>query len=229
MKLPNIFVPRKKGLKSELGKLLNPSVKIQLECGKFELIHALTYAEGVAKLKEQGRVPFTFFENIEARIADYEANGENAELFKNYLDSVTSIAYKADSTKFKLILRCSRLENIKPGFNQSFIPVDYNNERGLELDSKKGKYNQSLTREEAKGHEFWLAAMNGDKKKLAKYVDIWFDKTGAGKGMSVCLRGDKFIISRDELWALVLYDDYDSDALGFISLGYDARFVLGAQ
>src|SRR4030042_3758815 len=114
---------------------------------KFEVIRANTYAEGVAKLKEKNQRPFTFSENIEARIADYEADGKDAKLFDTWLDSVTGIAYKANSTKFKLILRSDKLENIKSGFKQSFIPIDYDSEQGVELDRKKGKYNQLLTRE----------------------------------------------------------------------------------
>ncbi|MDP2909115.1 MAG: hypothetical protein Q8N77_04895 [Nanoarchaeota archaeon] len=227
MKLPKLFVPEK-DLENSVERLLKEPVKVQRKYDLIEVIHAGTYAEGIAKLKKRGQKPFTFYENIEARIADYEANGENAELFKTYLDSVTGVAYKKGSTKFKIILRSDKLENIKPDFEQSFIPVDYNVENGIEFDSKKGKYNQDLTREEAKNHEFWLAAMGGDKGKLAEYVDIWFGKTKAKKGMSVYLRSNT---SQDELWALVLGSgSIDSDAFGgSLNLDYDARFVLGAQ
>ncbi len=232
MKVPKIFVPEK-DLENNIKGLLKEGIKpseTRLKYNNFKVIHADNYAEGVAKLKEQGRKPFTFSENIEARIADYEANGKNAELFKTYLDSVTGIAYKAHSTKFKLILRSDKLENIASGFNQSFIcfiPVDYDTEQGIELDSKKGKYGQPLTREEAKNHEFWLVAMGGDKERLAKYVDIWFDKTGKEKGMGVYLRGNT---SQDELRALAFhYDSDSSSASGDDNLDSSAQFVSGAQ
>ncbi|MDP2908997.1 MAG: hypothetical protein Q8N77_04300, partial [Nanoarchaeota archaeon] len=76
-------------------------------------------------------------------------------------------------------------------------------------------------------HEFWLAAMGGDKEKLVEYVNIWFDKIGANKGMGVYLRSNT---SQDELRALVLYDDGNfSDAYGNDDLSDLARFVSGAQ
>ncbi|MDP2908486.1 MAG: hypothetical protein Q8N77_01640, partial [Nanoarchaeota archaeon] len=147
MKIPKIFVPEK-DLEGKIEGLLKEEIKLpetHLKYNKFKVIHDNTYVEGIVKLKEQRQTPFTFSENIEARIADYEANGNDAELFKTYLDSVTGIAYKAHSTKFKLILRSDKLENIPQDFNQSFIPVDYDAEQGIELDRKKGKYGQCLT------------------------------------------------------------------------------------
>lgn len=226
MKIPSIFI-LEKNLKNNVEKLLNKEpVKVPFEYTKFEVVYAEPYAKGIAKLKEQGRRPFTFSENVEARIADYEVNGENAELFKTYLDSVTGVAYKTNSTKFRIILRSDKLENIKPDFNHSFIPTDYRAEKGIELDIKKGKYNQPLTRKEARNHEFWIAAV-GDKEKLAKYVDIWFDRTRKNKGMGVYLRSDT---DKDELRELVFYyDEGNSNAFGDLNLFSSVRFLLGIQ
>ncbi|MDP2908791.1 MAG: hypothetical protein Q8N77_03210 [Nanoarchaeota archaeon] len=226
MKLPKLFVPEK-DLENSVERLLKEPVEFQRKYDLIEVIRADTYAKGIAKLKEQGQKPFTFSENIEARIADYKANGKNAELFQTYLDSVTGIAYKAHSTKFKLILRFDRLENITAGFNESFIPINYGAEQGVELDSKKGEYNRDLTREEVKNHEFWLTAMGGNKEKLAEYVDIWFEKTGLYKGMGVYLRSNT---SQDKLRALVLYDDNDdSSASDNGDLDDSVQFVSGAK
>ncbi len=224
MKVPDIFVPEK-NLEGNIEKLMKkpqePIVALP-EYGKFEVISANIYAEGIAKLKEQRKKPFTFAENIEARITDYETN-ENAELFKIWLDSVTGIAYKAKSTKFKLILRCSKLENIKSDFKQSFIPIDYDTEQGIELDRKEDKYNQMLTREEAKNHQFWAAAMNGNKKMLVRYVDLLFDKIGKDKSMGVYLKNNT---DRDELYGLALDSYYyNSTTSGGNSLNYFGRFV----
>lgn len=85
MKLPKMFVLDRdlEGKTKELLEETKPSVKPGY--AKFELVRADTYAKGIAKLKEQGQKPFTFSENIEARIADYEANGENAELLGLFL------------------------------------------------------------------------------------------------------------------------------------------------
>jgi len=210
MKVPNIFVPEKdfeaeiKGLLEE--KIISPTDAIRH--GELEVIHDITFAKGITRLKWQCGKPFTFYENIIARIKDYESNGKNSKLFKIGLDSVTGIAYKAKSTKFKLILRSDKLENIKQDldqeFDQEFIPVTYNLEQGIELDRAKGKYNKLLTKKEVKNHEFWLIVMNNDKERLAEYVDLWFDKTKAKKGMGVYLRKNT---NQDELFALSLGDD----------------------
>lgn len=226
MKIPNIFVPENI-LENSLDKILNKKVRVV----KFEILHTggyytTTYAKCIAELKKQGRKPFTFSENIEARIADYEANGKAAKLFDTWISSVTGIAYKANSAKFKLILRSDKLENI--ALNQEFIPADYDYEQGLEFDHLNGKYRQPLTREEAKSHEFWLAAMNGDKEKLERYVDIWFDKTGKDKGMSICLAGIGPL--RDELRALTLNDDYlESDASDHNYLFSNPHFISSVE
>ncbi len=223
MKLPKIFVPDKdlENQTESLLKEINPSFQLRYK----KLICTDTYAKGIVKLKKQGKKPFTFAENIEARITDYESKGKNARLFDTWLDSVTGIACKAKSTKFKLILRCSKLENIKSDFNKSFIQVDYVSEQGIEFDSREGKYNQLLTREEAENHEFWLAALGGNKELLEKYVDIWFDKTGKEKGMGVYLRSYQDI---DELRALGLDYDYESYVTG-VNLNSRGCFISGAQ
>ncbi len=164
----------------------------------FSFINADTYAKGIKALKDKGNEPFTFEDNIEARLADYEANGENAQLFNTYLDSVTGIAYKAHSTRFKVKPVCEQLKSIKPNFDKSFMPVDYDSFEGVELDSKDPnvKYNQSLTRKEAKAHKGWLALMNGNKELLAKYVDTWFNKTCRKEGMGFYVMQDT---SEDQL------------------------------
>ncbi|MDP2908432.1 MAG: hypothetical protein Q8N77_01360 [Nanoarchaeota archaeon] len=227
MKLPKLFVPEK-DLENSVERLLKEPVKVQRNYGLIEVISADTFAEGIAQLKEQGQEPFTFAENVEARIADYEANGKNVKLFNIWLDSVAGVAYKANSTKFKIILRSDKLENIVSGFNQSFIPVNYDAEQGIELDSKKGEYNRDLTREEVKNHEFWITVIGGDKEKLAEYVNIWFDKTGKEKSMGVYLRDNT---SQDELRELVLSSDNSNSCAdgNYDLLISNARFLSGAQ
>jgi hypothetical protein len=226
MKIPKIFVPEK-DLEGEVEKLLGKNQLVKLEYDKLEILYAGTYAGGIAELKNKDWKPLTFYENVEVRIANYKFDDKNAESFKYRLDSVTGIVYKAYRTKFKLILRSDKLENIGQGFKQHFIPIDYDAEKGIELDSKKGKYNQSLTRREAKNHEFWLAAMNGDKKRLAKFVDLWFDKTGEERGMGIYLRSNTM---QDELRELVFgYDFSGSNAVGDSGLELSVMFVSCAQ
>lgn len=221
MKIPNIFIPEK-DLEGETERLSKEPVKFHQKYAKFGTISAANYAKGIAKLKEQGKKPFTFYENIEARILDYKNNGEDSELFKTSFSSVTAIVYKAHSTKFKLIIRSDKLENISSGFRREYMIVDYDAEHGIELDHAKGKYSQYLTRKEAKNHEFWLAAMNGDKEKLIKYVDMWFDKTGL-EGMGVYLISNT---KQNELRALVLdYGGFNSSAYGCECLRDEVHFV----
>lgn len=224
MKIPEIFVPDK-DLEVATEKLLKEHKKdAEPKYDNLGIITANSYAEGIAKLKEQGKKPFTFVDNVGARIDDYKYYGKDAELFWVYSDSVTGIAYKANSTKFKIVLRSDKLENIKPDVNQDFIPIDYDAEQGVELDNKKGKYNKPLTRKEVKNHKFWLAVMNGDKEKLEKYADIWFDKTKAKEGMGIHLID--IPPKEGEMLALVLCSN--SDVLCYSRLDSIVRF-LGAK
>jgi len=221
MKLPNIFVPEK-DLDGEIERLSKEPVKFHPKYAKFGTVSAANYAKGIAKLKEQGKKPFTFSENIEARIIDYNNYGEDSELFMTSFSSVTGIVYKAHSTKFKIIIRSNKLENINSGSRRKYITVNYNAEQGVELDIAKGKYGEYLTRKEAKNHEFWLAAMNGDKEKLIKYIDMWFDKTGL-EGMGVYLISNT---KQNELRSLVLdYGGFNSSAYGRDGLSDDVHFV----
>jgi hypothetical protein len=194
----------------------------------FSVINAPTYAKGIEAVGKENA--FSFEQNIEARLADYEAHGENAILFNTYLDSVTGVAYKAHSTKFKVKPVCEQLKSIKPNFNKSFMPVDYDSFEGIELDSADPnvKYGQSLTREEAKAHKGWLVVMNGNKDLLAKYVDTWFDKTGRDKGMGFYVMQNT---SEDQLRSVILYYDLNYSLAGGLSnfLYNFARFVSGAQ
>jgi len=228
MKIPNIFVPEKDFETKIRGLLEEKKIIYPLDAIKkgFEVIHALTFADGIAQLKWQEQKPLTLFDNIVARITDSEINGEYERLCKTSLDSVTGIAYKAHSTKFKIILRSYKLENIQQGFDQDFILVNYDAEQGIELDRKKDKYNQPLTREEAKSHEFWLAVMNDDKEKLAKYVDLMF-KTGRKKRMGVYLRKNT---KQEELFALSLGNDcYSSDIDGRLFFCSSVNFLSFAK
>jgi hypothetical protein len=226
----NAFFMAKQARKDKVykDKLLSERVEFgaaPAEKKSFSVVPAPTYAKGIEAVGKENA--FSFEQNIEARIADYEANDENAQLFKTYLDSVTGIAHKAHSTKFKVKPVCEQLKNIKPNLDKSFMPVDYNSFKGVELDSKDPnfKYNQNLTRKEAKAHKGWLATMNGNKDLLAKYVDAWFDKTGAEKGMGFCVLDNT---SKDQLRSAVLFsDDSVSSAGSRGSLGDLARFVSG--
>lgn len=194
---------------------------------KYSVIPAKTYAKGIEAVGKDNA--FSFEQNIEARIADYEANGEDSELFGTWLSSVTGIACKACSTKFKIKPVCEQLKNISPEFNKPFIPIDYASFEGVELDSAgpSVKYNEALTRKEAKAHKGWLAVMNGNKAVWEKYVDMWFVKTGKEKGMGFYVMQNA---SEDQLRSVALYcGSTNSGAGGYYPLYADARFVSGAR
>ncbi|MBU2561222.1 MAG: hypothetical protein KKD17_02910 [Nanoarchaeota archaeon] len=169
---------------------------------------------------------FTFGQNLDARIADHEDNDDASGLFDTWLDSVTGVANKEHSTKFKIIPRAGQLENIETGFRQPFIGVVYDSLEGVELDSSDpgAKYNQSLTEEEVCEHPAWIAAAGGDKDKLRKYASIWFSRTGRKTGMGFYVMSDT---AQDELRALVLNsDDVNSSAGGTSNLlNLNARFA----
>jgi hypothetical protein len=169
---------------------------------EYKVVPANTYAQGVAKMRARGGA-FTFAQNLDARVADHEYNGDDAVLFGTWLDSVTGVANLAGSTKFKVIPRAEQLEDIAPGFNGRFISTKYSGLQGVELDSAdpEVKYNQPLTEAEVGEHPGWIAAAGGDKDKLKKYARIWFGRTGRTTGMEFHVGSET---TKDELRALVL-------------------------
>ncbi|MFH1456327.1 MAG: hypothetical protein ABIF40_05260, partial [archaeon] len=124
---------------------------------------ANTYALGVHKLRNECKLedshptfvldgnrvfrPLTFRETIEARVNDYEtlkdrdgnvrSKEDQLKLFKRYLHSCTGVAYKKSTTKFKIIPVCADLIGIDKDFNQHFLPINYANLTGIELDSSQ--------------------------------------------------------------------------------------------
>ncbi|MBU1198780.1 MAG: hypothetical protein KKF46_06335 [Nanoarchaeota archaeon] len=218
-------------VKKELWKEYKNNIPNHIKPKEYQVEPANTYAKGVAKIKAMSQEPFTHEQNIEARVLDYKAKGDKSELFNTWLDSITGIAYRAQTTKFKIQPRCDKLREINPKFNESSLPIDYNSFQGVELDSNDPnvKYNQNLTREEAKAHPAHLAAMNNNKEVWEKMVDIWFDndKTSRKKGMGFYVLQNT---PKDQLRSAILSnDDLNSYACGDGSLYNDARFASRAQ
>ena len=107
--------------------------------GKYELMDKSsdTYALGVEAVRHLAIAnpqhngiyrPFTFKENIEAKVNDYnteknpdgskKTEEEKKRLFETWLDSSTGIAYKKKSTKYKIIQVSNELITINKDFNQ---------------------------------------------------------------------------------------------------------------
>lgn len=174
-----------------------------------------TYAKGINDFKENEWKILTFKEVIEARLKD-------SSLFETWQDSCTGIAYKKNSTKFKLIPKCKELLEIDKDFDDYFIKVNYSKLKGIELDNKKGKYDELLTKAEVMKHPAWLKLLG--KPLLKKYVDIVFkDKN---KAMAFWIRENT---DSDELRALYVFGlGVVSGAGGFL-LDNGGSFLRVAQ
>lgn len=182
------------------------TVTEQTENKGYEIVPARTYAQGVAKLRAEGEQPKTFKQNIEARVIAYE-NGDRS-LVNTWLDSCTGMAYKAGTTKFKIIPRCNDLLTIPEVFYQYFLPIIYDNISAPELDSSNGSYNRLLEESEVENHEGWREALENDVALLKVYRDIIFKDFKKERAMNLYVRQDT---KQDELRALFV-DDLDGDS-----------------
>src|SRR3989338_4002238 len=136
-------------------------------------------------VKEDAR-PLTFRETLEARRDQFVANKGRTpnDLFSSFLDTCTAIAYKADSTKFKLIFQSDALLSIGVDFNRAIISdFDYEAIRVgpgvVELDVTDGVYNVPLSFADVLKHPGWLAVVEGDRVLLKSYAKIVFDLVGS--------------------------------------------------
>ena len=189
----------------------------------YEIVSVSSYAQGVAKLRTLGEQPKTFRENIEAKVIAYE-NGDKS-LLRIWLDSCTGIAYKQKSTQFQIVSPSSELINIPAAFRRSFLPVNYDDIAGIELDSSNGKYNQGLTKDEVLDHPGWLAAV-GDKALLKAYHGIIFKEFKKKKAMGFYVRQNT---DEDQLRALFVFNlDSNSYAFGYNNLNYNGSFLRGS-
>ncbi|MEK6817070.1 MAG: hypothetical protein AABY09_05625, partial [Nanoarchaeota archaeon] len=146
---------------------------------------------------------------------------DRLRLFGTWLDSCTGIAYQKGTTLFKIITESEDLINIGKGFNGAYLPVNYPQLQGVELDSSRGTYNELLTKNEVLKHPAWNAAVN-DKTLLKDYADL-ISGFGNGNKMGFYVWQNT---SKDELQALCVYDLYDSaDANGCSDLDDGGHFV----
>ena len=181
--------------------------------------------------------PLTFKENIEARVTEYQtdknADGstrtaeQKIELFKNWIDSCTGIAYEKKKSKFKIIPICDSVISIPEDFNDAFYPVTYSKLIGKELDSATDLYNQDLTLQQVLVHPAWITALEDDKTLLKTYAKITFDllksKYSKESGMGFYIQSNT---AKDELRALFVNSVGDgSNAGGDYDLSDGARFL----
>ena len=210
--------------------------------GKYALgVHALqdacskdpTSTHPQSTLPDGSRIyrPLTFKENVEALVNEYErprSTDERLRLFQRWNDSCTGVAYKAGSTRFKIIPESVELITIDKEFNQGFLPVVYDGIPGIELDSSTGKYNTLLTKDEVLSHPAWLAAVGGDAALLRTYRDIVFaEKAGSTRLMRFWVPQNT---PTDELRALFVSNlNFNSDADGNNYLNSSGSFLRVAH
>ena len=216
---------------------------------EYRTVKAYAYSAGIRKLRSESEQeflqpytfirrqavtrPLTFKETLKARLDDYNSGKEdNLHLFQIWLDTCAGIGYSGqDEDKFKIVPESEDLIAIPEGFNQSFLPVQYKDLQGTELSKTQDgiKYNSPLTRQEAKVHPAWIAAVD-DTKLLGDYAEVAFNelqKRGYRKGMGFYLMTR---IDQDQLRALCLYDlDGCSYAYGGYGLSNGVQFARVAQ
>jgi hypothetical protein len=198
----------------------------ELPDGNYVMMPQCIYAQGVQALREAHERgenlldrPLTFGENLQARL-------QNAELFQTWMDSCTGIAYKAGTSRFKIIRECDPLINIDPEFNQVLMGINYDSLEEEEFDRNDATYNGLLTRDQVMKHPAWQAAV-GDQSLLEEYTNHYFNTFNRETGMGFWLRDN---IDIDQLRALCVdYVDYYSVADGINNLNNNyARFALVA-
>ena len=118
--------------------------------------------------------PLTIRESILAKVEDfnreYDKSGIKRDLEDRLkffdcnanLSSCTGVAYKAATSKFKIIPLCPNLIELASDFNQDFIPIDYNLIDGYHLDWQHDDNYEAL----------WLAALEEDQTLLREYKHI---------------------------------------------------------
>lgn len=177
--------------------------------------------------------PLTFKETIEARVNDYESvnpGNERLRLFRRWISSCTGVAYKARSTKFKLVSMSQELAGMTPGHvglyeigGGNVSPWQYEKLAVPELDSSKGIYNKLLTKGQLMIHSGWRAAVEGDIALLRACRDIVFAEKGGSQLMGFCVRQNT---SADELTDLQIgILDTGSSAYGDTYLNNRSSFL----
>ena len=172
---------------------------------------------------------FTFEENIRARVEDYNTltdsqgnprtSKQRLALFREWVSSCTGVAYKANSTKFRIDPMCRQLIGIQKGFNRGFLEIPYESADGIELDSTEGIYSNDsgynlgyrpLTNVDGVlNHKGWRVAVQ-DKGLLKESAEIYFSLRESGMGFWVIENPDKDQLRTLDLGSLD--DDSGADA-----------------
>ena len=165
----------------------------------------------------------TFLENILARMTDFNtlANPdgtprnmeERLKYFNTWLDSCCGVAYQAKTTKLKLGLQCPELICIAKDFVNGFLPVDYANFQGIELDSSSKTF----------ARDGWMALLEGKTDVYTEYLQALKAAKGRDVIPNVWIQKNT---NEDQLRAVyVLNLDNNSYANGINGLSNSGRFL----
>ncbi len=174
--------------------------------------------------------PFTFGENLRARIVDARAHNNDitqASSWNRYNDSCTAIIYGTDG-KFKVQTISRDLLLLPPEFSRHSVQVRYdditNGADVAEFECRGVKYNELLTQEEVLCHPFWQFVADGNIDVLRDYTQLqWAGKKADYKGMGVWISDSPQNV---ELRALfVNYRNYNSNANGRNNLNNNGSFL----
>jgi len=168
--------------------------------------------------------PKTFLENILLRMDDWETKvnpdgsdrteDERKRYFNTWLDSSCGIAYEKSTTNLKLRLQCPELIGIDKNFSEESLPIDYSsfiNDVALDGSSKTF------------ARDGWLALLEDKEDVYTDYLKVLKEIEGKDITPNFWKRQN---CSKDNLRAVYVNNlNYDSDANGNVSLGYDGCFV----
>ncbi len=221
---------------------------------RYDIIKDLTYGQAMGVLRQDyaaDRIPnhptyqmpngakairaLTMKETALAKMNNYETlkdtNGstrsdeERIALFKTWSFTSTGIAYKKKSAKCKIMPVSENLATIAEDYKQEYIPIEYSNMNGAEIDTSTGKYNQHLTLNEVLKNAGWIESFEQDQKTLSDYANLTFkllNNPEQAMGFWIIPNPDENHLRALALGSLVA-DGGGAD--GNLTLNSNARFV----
>jgi len=220
--------------------------------GRYDFVTDLNYAKALGVLRRDyssGRIPghpvyvfpdgkkvirpLSLRETALARMNDYEtlrdvdgsvrSDEDRLKLFNKWSFTCSGIAYHKGSSKCKILPVSEVLVTIAEDYDHAFIPINYANVNGFEIDTSAGKYNQALPLSEVLENAGWVESFELDRRALTDYAGLVFRLLkDPGKAMGFSVGGNTNI---DELRPFVFGGLFNDSLAGDGILDYNARFV----
>ena len=173
--------------------------------------------------------PLTLAEDAEALVNQYESTQdpeERTSILSSWRATCTGIAYKAGTTRFKIIPVCKELITLNKKFHRPYFPSLYSSFQTDELDSSQGIYKRQLTQEEFSASEFWKQGIHDSSVRTNLGRIVYSEREGE-PSLGIFIRSNT---SQDELRALLMFNlDFSSGADDEDELISDACFVRVVQ